>query len=126
MTQLKENLLTENILGAAIEVHRCLGPGLLESSYETCLVYELRQLGLNITQQESLPILYKGLSLDCGYRLDIVVENQVILEIKAVDELAPIHQAQLLSYLRLSPYQIGLLINFNVRMLTQGIRRFKR
>ena len=104
-------------------MHRALGPGLLESAYEACLVYELRQRGLQVEQQKPLPIVYKNISLDCAYRLDLVVEGAVIIELKAVDVLLPIHQAQLLSYLKLSGCKVGLLINFNVRALKEGIRR---
>ncbi|RKY64328.1 MAG: GxxExxY protein, partial [Candidatus Latescibacterota bacterium] len=117
------NWITENIIGAAIEVHRALGPGLLESAYEKCLAFELVQRGLKVEQQKPLPVVYRGVKLDCGYRLDLLVEEEVIVEVKAVDRLAPIHQAQLLSYLRLSGCKVGLLINFNVKVLKSGIRR---
>jgi len=117
------NGLTEQIIGAAIEVHRALGPGLLESAYEACLAYELQERGLKVERQVPLPVVYKGVRIDCGYRLDLVVENAVVVEIKAVDSLAPVHQAQLLSYLKLSGYKVGLLINFNVKVLRDGIRR---
>jgi GxxExxY protein len=115
--------ITRRIIGAAIEVHRRLGPGLLESAYETCLAYELREIGFKIEQQRPLPIVYKDVALDCGYRLDLVVENSVIVEIKAIDQLAPIHDAQLLSDLRLSNKRVGLLINFHVRVLKNGLKR---
>jgi len=117
------NQLTDKIIGAAIEVHRALGPGLLESAYEACLSYELTEYGINFERQKSLPIVYKDTRLDTGYRLDLLVEDQVIVEINAVEELAPIHQAQLLSYLKLSGCKIGLLINFNVPVLKNGIKR---
>ena len=117
------NKITETIIGAAIEVHRALGPGLLESAYETCLVFELAECGLKVERQKILPLVYKELSLDAGYRLDLLVEDQVIVEIKAVDQFAPIHQAQMLTYLRLSGCKVGLLINFNVRVLKNGIKR---
>src|SRR5271170_7815766 len=117
--------LTSNIIGAAIEVHRSLGPGLLESAYQTCLLYELRLRRLKVESQKPLPVFYKDVMLDCGYRLDLVVDDQVILEIKSVVGFAPIHEAQLLSYLKLSDYKIGLLINFNMKILKDGIRRFK-
>lgn len=117
--------LTGDIIGAAIEVHRALGPGLLESAYEACLMYELRLRRLNVEHQKPLPIFYKDVILDCGYRLDIVVENQVIVEIKSVSGIAPIHEAQLLSYLKMSDYKRGLLINFNVTMLKDGLRRMR-
>jgi GxxExxY protein len=117
------DLITRRIIGAAIEVHRRLGPGLLESAYEVCMAYELRQLGYKIEQQKPLPVVYKDVKLDCGYRLDLVVENAVIVEIKAVEHLAPINDAQLLSYLRLSGMKVGLLINFHVRVLKNGLKR---
>jgi GxxExxY protein len=117
------NRITEKIIGAAIEVHRELGPGLLESAYETCLSFELAERGLGVDRQKPLPIVYKGIRLDAGYRLDLLVEENVVVEIKAVEELAPIHQAQLLSYLKLSGCKIGLLINFNVPVLKNGIKR---
>jgi len=116
--------LTEKIIGAAMEVHRALGPGLLESAYEACLVYELAQRGLKVEQQKPIPLVYKSVRLDRGYRLDLLVENTIIIEIKAVEELHPIHEAQLISYLKLSGFRVGLLINFNVRLLKDGIRRF--
>jgi GxxExxY protein len=118
-----ENLITEKIIGAAIEVHRLLGPGLLESAYEQCLCYELSQMGLRFQRQVPLPVAYKGLHLDCAYKLDLVVEDAVIVEIKAIEELLPIHKAQLLTYLKASGKSIGLLINFNVPVLKNGIRR---
>ncbi len=124
ITEKKDNsTLTGKIIGAAIEVHRALGPGLLESAYEACLTYELRLRGLKVESQKPLPLIYKNVMLECGYRLDIVVENQVIIEIKTVNSIAPIHEAQLLSYLKLSNCKIGLLINFNVIVLIDGIRR---
>lgn len=117
--------LTGKIIGAAIEVHRALGPGLLESAYEACLIYELRLRRLKVESQKPLPVFYKDVMLDCGYRLDLVVDDWVIVEIKSVVGFAPIHEAQLLSYLKLSDYKIGLLINFNMKILKDGIRRFK-
>lgn len=117
------NAITEQIIAAAIEVHRALGPGLLESAYEACLVYELVQRGRRVEQQKPLPVVYKGVHLDVGYRLDLLVDGLVIVELKAVDQLLPIHEAQLLSYLKLSGCRVGLLINFNVRLLKDGIRR---
>ena len=124
ITEKKDNsTLTGKIIGAAIEVHCALGPGLLESAYEACLTYELRLRGLKVESQKPLPLIYKNVMLECGYRLDIVVENQVIIEIKIVNSIAPIHEAQLLSYLKLSNCKIGLLINFNVIVLIDGIRR---
>ena len=117
------NQITGKIIGAAIEVHRALGPGLLESAYEACLAFELAQQGLKVEQQKPLPLAYKQVKLDCGYRLDLLVEELVIVEVKAVDRLMPIHQAQLLSYLKLSGCELGLLLNFNVKVLKQGICR---
>ena len=117
------NRITEAIIGAAIEVHRALGPGLLESAYEACLAYELVHGGLRMERQKELPLCYRGVTLECGYRMDLLVEDAVVVEVKAVDRLEPIHEAQLLSYLRLSGKHLGLLINFNVKMLKTGIRR---
>lgn len=122
-TKRPHNILTGKIIGAAIEVHRTLGPGLLESAYEACLVFELQEKGLNVERQKPLPLVYKNVKLDSGYRLDLVVDGKVVVEIKSVSEVAAIHEAQLLSYLRLADLQIGLLINFNVKMLKQGIHR---
>ena len=116
--------LTEHVLGAAIAVHRALGPGLLESAYEACLAYELQDRGIRFERQVPLPVLYRDTRIDCGYRLDMVVEGTVIVEIKAVERLLPVHQAQILTYLKLSKHPIGLLLNFNVPMLRDGIRRF--
>lgn len=123
--ELGSNTLTGKIIGAAIDMHRALGPGLLESAYEACLIYELRLKKLKIESQKSIPIFYKDVMLDCGYRADLVVEDQVIVEIKSVSSLAAIHEAQLLSYLKLSGCKIGLLINFNVKYLKEGVRRMK-
>ena len=117
------NRITQTIIGAAIDVHKILGPGLLESAYEACLVYELLHSGIKVEQQKPLPLVYKQVSLDCGYRLDILVEEKVVVEIKSVDTLLPIHEAQLLSYLKLTGCKVGLLINFNVKVLTHGIIR---
>ncbi len=117
------NRITQNIIGAAIEVYKNLGPGLLESAYEACLVYELLKLGIQVEQQKPLPLVYKQVTLDCGYRLDILVEGNVVVEVKSVDALLPIHEAQLLSYLKLTGCKVGLLINFNVKVLTNGIVR---
>ncbi|MFN3649057.1 MAG: GxxExxY protein [Armatimonadota bacterium] len=117
------NQLSESIIGAAIRVHQELGPGLLESTYEACLAFELRELGLEVETQKALPVVYRGVRLDCGYRLDLLVEERVVVEIKAVDALAAIHEAQVLSYLRHSGCCLGLLINFNVERLHTGVRR---
>lgn len=121
----EENSLTGKIIGAAIDVHRALGPGLLESAYEACLVYELRLKKLKIESQKAIPLFYKEVMLDCGYRADLIVNNQVIVEIKSVAGISGIHEAQLMSYLKLSDCKYGLLINFNVKLLREGIRRFK-
>lgn len=117
--------LTERILGAAIEVHRTLGPGLLESVYEESLCHELALQRLEFMRQVAFPVSYKGVALDCGFRADVVVQNEVILEIKAVERLLPVHSAQLITYLKLARIQRGLLINFNVTSLRQGIRRLQ-
>lgn len=117
------NKISGEVIGGAIEVHRELGPGLLESAYENCLRYELQQRGLRVEQQVAQPVFYKGLQLECGYRLDLLVENQVIVELKAVEAILPIHQAQLLTYLKLRQLRLGLLINFNVPLLKNGIKR---
>jgi GxxExxY protein len=116
-----EKELTEQIIGAAIEVHRELGPGLLESAYEECLCHEFGLRGIKYQRQLPLPVIDKGIRLDCGYRLDAVVENAVVVELKAVETLLPVHDAQLLTYLRLSGKRVGLLINFNVQALKDGI-----
>lgn len=115
--------LSNQVIGCALEVHRELGPGLLESAYEACLVHELSVVGLPFTVQQAMPVAYKGLRLDCGYRTDIIVAGQLIVEIKSVDKLMPIHQAQLLTYLKLSGIRTGLLINFNSVLLKDGIKR---
>jgi len=114
------NKITEAVIGAAIEVHRQLGPGLLESAYRECLRYELLQRGYVALQEVPLPLTYKGLKLDCGYRLDLLVNDAVIVEVKSVSDLAPIHDAQLLSYPKISGGKVGLLLNFNVRFLKHG------
>jgi GxxExxY protein len=122
----ENDLLTEQIIGLAIEVHRQLGPGLLESAYEECLCFELKQEGLPFRRQVALPVVYKSVRLDCGYRLDIVVQDQVILEIKTVERLLPVHEAQMLTYMKLSGIRTGLLLNFNSAVLRDGIRRLMR
>jgi GxxExxY protein len=121
----KKDPLTSAIINAAIEIHKELGPGLLESAYEACLLYELRLKHLKVEHQKPLPLFYKGMMLDCGYRLDLVVEEQVVVEIKSVSDFIPIHKAQLLSYLRLSGCKVGLLLNFNTMLLRDGIKRIK-
>jgi len=120
---LEQEQLTEAIIGAAIDVHRELGPGLLESAYEVCLCHELHLRGLHVERQVDLPVSYKGLKLDCGYRLDVVVEDRVVVELKSIEQALPIHHAQLLTYLRLSGKHVGLLMNFNVAVLKNGIIR---
>ena len=114
------NALTEKIIGAAIEVHRALGPGLLESAYEACLVFELIERGLRVERQKPLPLVYRDVTLDCAYRMDIVVNNEVIVEVKAVEKLNRVHEAQMISYLRLYQKQVGLVFNFNVKWLSSG------
>jgi len=121
--RLKADGLSREIIGAAIEVHKRLGPGLLESAYEECLCCELGLRGIEFKRQVPLPVIFKGQKLDCGYRLDMIVEDLVLIEVKAVEEIAPIHEAQLLTYLRLRDSWLGLIINFNVLMLKDGIRR---
>ncbi len=122
---MEKDPLTEPIIGCAIEVHRTLGPGLLESTYEQCLARELSLSGLGFRCQHPLPVEYKGVRLDCGYRVDLLVEDHVILELKSVDKLTNIHQAQLLTDMRLADIRTGLLINFNVARLVDGVKRFK-
>jgi GxxExxY protein len=117
------NGLTGRIIGAAIEVHKLLGPGLLESAYEECLAHEPSFSNISFERQVPLPVNYKSLQLDCGYRLDFLVEKTIVLELKAVETLQPIHEAQLLTYLRLGGWPIGLLVNFNVPVLKKGIKR---
>ncbi len=121
--RIRLNQITETVIGAAIQVHKVLGPGLLESAYEACLAFELTDRGLSIAQQKPLPVIYRNVNIDCAYRMDLVVEDCVVIEIKSVDMILPIHKAQLLSYLKLSGYPIGLLINFNVSLLKDGIIR---
>jgi len=118
--------LTRRIIGFAIDVHRGLGPGLLESAYEACLCHDLAQAGIPFLQQVNLPVRYRGVDLECGYRMDLVVADQVIIEIKSVERLLPIHEAQLLTYLRLSGMAVGLLMNFNMPVLKHGLRRLNR
>jgi GxxExxY protein len=116
--------LSNRVIGCAIEVHRYLGPGLLESAYEQCLAYELSRQQIAFQLQHALPVQYKDVRLDCGYRIDILVENRLIIELKSVEKLLGIHEAQLLTYLKLAEIKIGLLINFNVTKLKEGIKRF--
>jgi GxxExxY protein len=115
--------LSEAVIGAAIEVHRTLGPGLLESAYEECLCHELGLRGLSFRRQIAVPVIYKGVQLDCGYRVDVVVEDTLVVELKTVEQLAPVHEAQLLTYLRLTGIKLGLLLNFQTAVLKNGIKR---
>jgi GxxExxY protein len=117
------NQLTESVIGAAIEVHRTLGPGLLESAYLQCLCHELKLRGIPLEVERPLPVQYKGVLLECGYKIDILVANLVVIELKTVEKLHPVHEAQLITYLRLGGWTVGLLINFNVSVLKDGIRR---
>ncbi len=117
------NQLTDLVIGSAIEVHRALGPGLLESTYEMCLCRELALRQISFERQKPIPVVYKGIKLDCGYRADVVVDGRLLVEIKSVEALLAIHDAQLLSYLKLGGWKVGLLINFNVQLLKSGIRR---
>lgn len=123
---MEENEISERVIGGAIDVHRALGPGLLEAVYEQCLVHELGLRGLAVERQRAMPLTYKGLRLEGGYRLDLVVESKVVVEVKAVEQLLPVHEAQLLTYLRLSGLHLGLLLNFHVPVLKQGIRRLRQ
>jgi len=120
------NKITEIIIGCAIEVHKTLGPGLLESAYEECLFYELQNSGLLVERQKPVPVVYKKIKLDCGYRIDLLVENIVVVELKTVDTFNPVHEAQVLTYMKFSNNPIGLLINFNVVLLKDGLKRYKR
>ena len=117
------NQITEIIIGAAIEVHKELGPGLLESGYEACLMYELNQRGVTVERQKELPVVYRDVQIDCGYRLDLLVDDKVIVELKAVEKLERIHEAQWMSYLKLSGKHVGLPINLNVLQLVKGLKR---
>jgi GxxExxY protein len=120
-----DNELTHGIIGAAIEVHRCLGPGLLESCYEECQARELQVRSISFEKQKALPVVYKDVKLECGYRIDLLVDGRIVVELKAIETIAPVHEAIVLTYLRLSGCRIGLLINSNVAVLKDGIRRFK-
>ena len=120
---MNDNEITEKIIGCAIKVHKNLGPGLLESAYQECLFYELKQAGLKVEKEKPLPLIYKEVKLECGYRMDLLVENRIIVEIKSVESLNDIHLAQVLTYLKLNNSKIGLLINFNVLQLIKGLKR---
>lgn len=118
------NNLTQQIIGAAIEVHKTLGPGLLESAYQNCLFYELTQRGLHVEKEKALPIVYKEIQLDHGYRIDLLIENKIVLELKTVEYLNDVHEAQILTYLKLGEYPLGLLINFHTKLLKNGLKRY--
>jgi GxxExxY protein len=120
----KYSEITNAIIGCAIEVHKQLGPGLLESAYEECLAFELQNIGLKVERQKPIPVIYKEIKLDCGYRIDLLVENCVVIELKSVDTLNPIHEAQILTYLKFAQKEVGLLINFNVTLLKNGLRKY--
>ena len=119
----RENQITETVIGCAIKIHRALGPGLLESAYEECLCYELKEARLSFRRQVPLPLNYKGVRLDCGYIMDVVVEDLIVIELKTVERILPIHEAQLITYLKLSGHSVGLLMNFNVALMKSGIKR---
>ena len=125
LTEEEKDLLSRKVIGCAIEVHRALGPGLLESAYEQCLSYELGLSGLKIKRQVPVPVKYKDKTLDCGYRADIIVEGLLLIELKAVEQINKLHEAQILTYLKLTNISTGLILNFNTRILKEGIRRFK-
>ena len=121
---MEENKITEKIIGAAIEVHRTLGPGLLESAYQECLFYELRSLGLSVKKEVTLPIINKEIKLNHGYRIDLLVNDKIVIELKTVESFTDVHFAQILTYLKLGEYPLGLLINFHTKLLKNGIKRF--
>lgn len=118
-----ENEIAKRVIGAAIEVHKSLGPGLLESAYQECLFYKMGKEGLSVVKEKAMPLTYEEVTLDCGYRIDLLVENKVVIELKSVESLNDVHLAQTLTYLKLGDYKLGLLINFNVSLLKKGIRR---
>ena len=121
---MNKNDLTRKVIGFAIEVHKELGPGLLENAYQKCLAFELREAGIHFEMEKEIPVSYKGMNLDCSYRIDLLIENQLIVELKSVTELLPVHEAQLLTYMKLAKIKTGLLINFNEALLKNGIKRF--
>jgi GxxExxY protein len=123
MSALTENEISNIIIGCAIEVHKKLGPGILESAYQTCMMYELREADLDVQVEKPMPIIYKDIKLDHGYRIDLLVNNKVVIEIKTVEAFADVHYAQLLTYLKLGDYKLGLLLNFDVSILKDGIKR---
>lgn len=120
------NKITETIIGCAIEVHKSLGPGLLESAYEECLFFELQKADLLVDRQQPVPVVYKEIKLECGYRIDLLVEKTVVVELKTLDAFNPVHEAQILTYMKFANKPIGLLINFNVALLKDGVKRYKR
>jgi len=122
---MNENDISGKIIGCAIEVHKALGPGLLESAYEECLFYEIKEAGLKVERQKALPVIYKDVKLEAGYRIDLLVEDKVVVELKSVEALNDVHTAQVLTYLKLSDCKLGLLMNFNVVKLIDGIKRYK-
>ncbi len=122
---MRTNEITEIIIGCAIEVHKILGPGLLESAYEECLYYELINAGLQVERQKPVPVVYKEIKLDCGYRIDLLVENSIVLELKTVEAFNPVHEAQILTYMKFANKRFGLLINFNVTLLKNGLKRYR-
>jgi GxxExxY protein len=121
---MEDTKITEKIIGAAIEVHRALGPGLLESAYQECLFFELKSIGLNVKKEVSPPIIYKEIKLDHGYRIDLLVEEKIVLELKTVEKFTDVHSAQILTYMKLGNYPLGLLVNFHTKLLKNGIKRF--
>lgn len=120
---MNENELSKIIIGSAIKVHQSLGPGLLENAYQECLFYELKNQNLNVIREKSMPVTYEEIKMDCGYKIDLLVENKVVIELKSVDKLNDVHKAQTLTYMKLGNYKLGLLINFNVSLLKSGIKR---
>lgn len=123
MVDMKENEIANKVIGCAIEVHRALGPGLLESAYQECLLYTLERSGMKVQKEKPMPLIFEEVKLECGYRIDILVENKVVIEIKSVETLNDVHLAQTLTYMKLGNYKLGLLINFNVSLLKNGIKR---
>ncbi len=120
---MNENELSKIVIGSAIKVHQSLGPGLLENAYQECLFYELKKQNLNVTKEKSMPVIYEEIKMDCGYKIDLLVEDKVVIELKSVDKLNDVHKAQTLTYMKLGDYKLGLLINFNVSLLKSGIKR---
>lgn len=120
---MNENILSQKVIGLAIKVHKALGPGLLENAYKECLYYKINKAGLKVEKEKTMPLIYEDIELDCGYRIDLLIENKLVVEIKSVESLTDIHLAQILTYLRLGNYKLGLLINFNVSVLRNGIKR---